>query len=83
MTSFGSRASPELTLGQILEEEPQLAGRIREMYLAAYARYPTSEELARWVAFCEEHRARRNPYRKPLEDLFYGLLISGEFLSNH
>lgn len=52
---------------------------VEELYLAAFARYPTAEERAKAVAYV----AARKDARRGLEDVLWALLNSREFLFNH
>lgn len=54
---------------------------VQEAYLGALARFPTADELARLKAVLAE--TPPNERRAALEDLFWGLLSSKEFLFNH
>lgn len=85
-----------LTNGRSLNEKLQAAGNrleqqlaagwrperlIEEAYLAALARHPTAEEQA---ALLEVFAATPEQERRPLlEDLYWGILSSREFLFNH
>ena len=52
---------------------------VEELYLAAFARYPTADERAKAVAYV----ARQKDARRGLEDVLWALLNSREFLFNH
>jgi len=52
---------------------------VEELYLAAYARYPTAEESRRAVAALSKAKDRR----QAAEDLFWALLNAKEFFFNH
>jgi hypothetical protein len=53
---------------------------VEEVYLAALSRYPASEEKAKLLALLAEAKDNR---REAVEDLFWGILSSKEFLFNH
>lgn len=85
LTASGGRAEQ---LAKAAMPEPK---RIRELYLAAFSREPTADE----VRTCETHlaRARTDAQGRPLdsqaakrqgyEDLIWALLNTKEFLYNH
>ncbi len=52
---------------------------VEELYLAAFARFPNTEERAKAQAYLK----RRKELRRGLEDLTWALLNSREFLFNH
>jgi hypothetical protein len=57
-------------------------GKIETLYLAALARKPRSEELARMMAYVEKGGVSSNQ-KKALSDVYWALLNSTEFLFNH
>ena len=54
---------------------------IEELYLSALSRYPTDSELAQILAVVNEAPAAE--HRTVLEDVFWAVLSSREFLFNH
>ncbi len=56
--------------------------RIEALFLATLSRFPTAAEKTRFLAYLNDHAASDVPAR-PLADLFWTLLNTTEFLSNH
>ena len=54
---------------------------IEELYLSALSRYPTDEEVAQLLAVLNEAPASER--RAVIEDVFWAVLSSREFLFNH
>ena len=54
---------------------------VEEAYLAAYSRFPTETERSKILAVLAA--APEKERREAVEDLFWGLLSSKEFLFNH
>jgi hypothetical protein len=54
---------------------------VEEAYLSTLARYPTTEEKAKFVATLEN--AGDKDFRPAVEDVYWALLSSKEFLFNH
>lgn len=54
---------------------------VEELYLAALSRYPTDRELTQLLAVLDG--AAENERRATMEDLFWAVLSSREFLFNH
>ena len=54
---------------------------VEEVYLAALSRYPAADEKAKLLALLAE--AKEPNRREAVEDLFWGILSSKEFLFNH
>ena len=85
LTSAGGRAD------RLSKLETPVAETIREIYLAAFNREPTGEELS----IAEDHivKERLDPDGKPIasvaakkqayEDLLWAILSTKEFLYNH
>jgi hypothetical protein len=97
ITNGGSRAGEDGVLDTILRGSRDPAQRLRDMYLAVYARPPSAQETA-WLLGQlaeaagqqdgrEEGRAGRRRAqpagRAAYEDLFFSLLISSESVTNH
>jgi hypothetical protein len=59
--------------------EKDVAARVERLYLAAFSRRPSSEELGAATAYFEKAKDAT----KATEDLFWSLLNSSEFLYNH
>ncbi len=72
-------AAPGTTLARVLTQEGSDAGRVRELYLAAFGREPSSEERREALAFVRKGRDEAAGWA----DLFWVLLNSAEFMSNH
>jgi hypothetical protein len=58
-------------------------GIVEEAYLHAFSRKPTDEERAKILAILSESKENKGNKREALEDLFWGLLSTKEFLFNH
>jgi hypothetical protein len=58
------------------------AGKIEALYLAALSRGPRPEELDRLVPYVDRGGPTLNP-KQALADVFWALLNSAEFVSNH
>lgn len=56
--------------------------RIEALFLTSLSRFPTEAEKTRFLAYLKQHTATDVPAR-PLADLFWTLLNTTEFLSNH
>src|SRR5262249_31293746 len=65
---------PRLQAGKKTAQE-----RITELYIRCFSRKPTSEEAATLAAALEQNKDQT----QALEDLFWALLNSREFLFNH
>lgn len=71
--------SSEGRLDRLLAEEAANDAIIDELYLAAFARAPSDEERAQLAAIIEGAEDRRSV----LEDVFWSVLNSKEFVFNH
>lgn len=67
-------------LGKMLAAGESNAAIIEEAYLAALSRFPTDSETSRLVALLDAGDAGR---RELIEDLYWSILSSKEFLFNH
>lgn len=67
--------------GRLLEENGAAEKVIEEAYLSAFARYPAPEERTRLTQLLTEAPAAEK--RAALEDIYWALLSSKEFLFNH
>lgn len=56
---------------------------VRRLYLLALGRKPSPKEEAHFKKLLAEAAASKSPRREALEDLFWGVLASKEFLFNH
>ena len=56
--------------------------RIEALFLATLSRFPTASEKTRFLSYLKDNAASDVPGR-PLADLFWALLNTTEFLSNH
>lgn len=75
-------ALPGSTLTRVLETERTDAGRVRALYLAAYGREPEAEERRQALTFVRRAAVSKDE-RAGWQDLFWVLLNSAEFMSNH
>jgi hypothetical protein len=79
----GDTSNTKIAQGQLvptrLKEGKAPADIITEMYVRCFTRRPTEKELANLVAIVAE---QQNP-QEALEDIFWSLLNSREFLFNH
>jgi hypothetical protein len=75
--AVGSRF--DTTVGRTLREEKTEAGRVERLYLAAYGRPPDAQERATSLGFLRRAGGEAQAY----EDLFWVLVNSAEFMSNH
>jgi hypothetical protein len=66
-------------VGQLLQQGKSLTEVVENLYLRCYCRKPTAEE---WAALQPHLQADPDPQRA-LEDLFWALLNSKEFIFNH
>jgi hypothetical protein len=67
-------------IGRSISENMADDKLLEELYLAALARYPTDEEKAKILAELAAGGAEK---RQVLEDLYWSVLSSTEFLFNH
>jgi hypothetical protein len=66
---------------QLLTEKKPDGQIVDEAFLGALARHPTAEEKSKLLATLVETRPEQR--REALEDLYWGLLSSNQFLFNH
>jgi len=91
LTAIGSRAggphgrldrigvaARQNTLNEILDQVKDTAARVQRLYLTTLGRFPTDREVSAAAAF-----ASRGKGNQGWEDLFWALLNSSEFMSNH
>jgi len=79
LVNRGARANSAVTLGKILEDRKRPATRIEEMYLATLSRFPTPQEADVALNYLESAEKPRPAF----EDLYFALLTSTEFSTNH
>ena len=72
-------ASKGSTLGDILRDESDADARLTQMYLAALSREPSKKELKDMGKYIKEEGGVVAAY----EDVFWALLNSAEFMTNH
>jgi len=70
---------PGTTVARALAEETTDAGKLERLYLAAYGRSPDAEERRTALAYVRRGKDERGGW----QDLFWVLLNSSEFMSNH
>ena len=68
-------------INELLESNVAADAIIEDAYLAALGRFPTAEEKSQLLALISEVPADQR--RLALEDLYWGILSSREFLFNH
>lgn len=78
-TIDGALKKEEGRLMRLLKAETPTPDIIRDLYLAAFSRQPTEEELATLVAHVESQEDRK----LALEDVYWSVLNSKEFVFNH
>jgi hypothetical protein len=76
LTNRGSKAAPGSTLETILDAHADFRDRIDALFVVAYARKATDAEVAKIMP-------RVDRTKKSWEDLFFALLSSTEFTTNH
>jgi hypothetical protein len=64
---------------KLMKDKPKLEDRISDLYVRCFARRPTPEEVAKVT----KALAIEPDPKKAMEDLFWALLNSREFLFNH
>jgi hypothetical protein len=57
--------------------------RVSALFLTAFSRNPTPEELEKFGSYVDRGGANSNDKKKALADVFWVLLNSPEFLFNH
>jgi hypothetical protein len=72
-------SDPNGTLGKFLADQRPAAEIVEELYLRTLSRYPDADERAN----AEAAAAKAPSAREGLEDVFWALLNSKEFLYNH
>jgi hypothetical protein len=79
VTNLGALALEGGVLAEILAAGGDRGARLEAMFLAAYARRPTADEAARLGAWLEAQGDGKAAY----EDLYFAMLTSTEFVTNH
>ena len=85
--AFKDGRADQLAKGDSLSDEDQ----VRELYLAAFSRYPTANELSLAQSYLSESRTKPDgapvpagqARRESLQDLIWALINTKEFLFNH
>jgi hypothetical protein len=75
----GNFLSHVLDAARLQRQVPPLRYVVDQLYLAAYARYPNAKEVRRAQAFLESNPDTLGV----IQDLFWALLNSNEFILNH
>jgi hypothetical protein len=70
---------PGATVSRALADEPTDAARVERLYLSAYGRTPDADERRAALAYVKQGADERAGW----QDLFWVLLNSAEFMSNH
>jgi len=76
---FGRKRGPQTMLSALLANESSDSARVDQIYLRAFGRHPEASERADAVAFVKSKDATAQAY----EDLFWSILNSAEFMTNH
>jgi hypothetical protein len=66
-------------IAKLLKEQQPIKEIVEELYLAAYARFPTAEELQTTVTYVEQQENKQ----RGLEDVLWTIVNSKEFMFNH
>lgn len=74
------RRKPQTMLDQLVATEKSEARIVEQLFLRAYAREPDSRESREALKFL---RSRKSDYPKGYADLFWAILNSAEFMTNH
>lgn len=74
-------ATPDNRIGASIKEKVAPEKIIEDLYLAALSRFPTDAEKAKLLKVLAD--STEKDMRQPIEDLFWGVLSSKEFLFNH
>jgi hypothetical protein len=72
-------SSPEGRLARLVKDVPDDAKRIEELFLLAFARLPSAEEMQTCQKYVKESSTPKTGY----EDLLWSLLNTREFFLNH
>jgi hypothetical protein len=72
-------ASGQGRVTKLVQDKTPPEKAIEELYLAAYARYPSAEERTKTLAYVQGQK----DLRRGLEDVVWALLNSREFMFNH
>ena len=74
-------AAKQNSLTKLLDSKKSPAEIVDEAYLAALARFPTPEEKLKFQAALEQ--TKPDEFRAAVEDVFWAVLSSKEFIFNH
>jgi len=66
-------------IDKLMKEKPKVEDRITDLYLRCFSRKPTADEILK----LQKAIALEPDPKKAMEDLFWALLNSREFLFNH
>jgi hypothetical protein len=80
-TILGKLASKESKVESLLAGGQPNYRIIEELYLSALSRYPTDDEVAKLLAVLQE--APSDQRRTVLEDVYWAVMSSREFMFNH
>jgi hypothetical protein len=84
-TLNGKLQSEQSRVAKLLEAKTANEEILREVFLRCLCRLPTADEKAQLTVLLEESQAAEDPVaeRLAVEDLFWSLMTSREFLFNH
>ncbi|HEX4414100.1 MAG TPA: DUF1549 domain-containing protein [Lacipirellulaceae bacterium] len=80
-TIRGKLAAKDGKVESLSKSDQPLYRVIEELYLSALSRYPTDEEVAKLIAATSDRATSAR--RECIEDLFWAVLSSREFMFNH
>jgi hypothetical protein len=72
-------ASGDGRIAKLVKEKKPIKEIVEELYLRAYARFPTADELKRNLAYVE----KLDNKQQALEDVLWAILNTKEFMFNH
>jgi hypothetical protein len=75
----GSLSKAGSQLEKIIAASPDKATRLENIFLTVYGRRPTTEEVTTLSAYLSDNKDKPQAY----EDVFFALLTSTEFITNH
>jgi hypothetical protein len=83
VTNQGARARAGGRLRRVLDADSNPAARVRALIRVAYAREPSEAELAEHLAWLSAQSEAGDGPDAAYEDLFFAMLGSAEFTTNH